>query len=450
MQYANELFFIVAATILWGLSVGGKPLIQFNKIIQPEGYWFLALICSAFGFTCFAFASTVYIGLLIPANTFLLAGYIYLACYCRSLSRPLTKQFKWLILLAILLIGLAFAYLMLKGTFVERVSLVVGVACFALIWQLLELKRLHKLHITLPIFLIVTIIAELILALTRLTLLFTNDVPSTIHLYQEPFLTAAIRWSWFGFTILSYVAVIAYKIERTKAESVQVTLENNLMKVELAHKKAEQSELQLLASLNALAKARDNETGNHIIRTQHYVNLLALRLRSDGHYIEQLSDHFIASLVKAAPLHDIGKIGIPDQILLKKGSLTASEWEVMKTHTLIGESVLDAAHIDHEGDADIIATAIKIAGGHHEKWDGSGYPRSLSGLDIPLEARIMSLADMYDALVSSRVYKKAWTHEQAREEILSKRETYFDPLIVDAFIAEQDVFEEIAQKYQDS
>ena len=98
---------------------------------------------------------------------------------------------------------------MLKGTFVERVSLVVVVACFALIWQLLELKRLHKLHITLPIFLIVTIIAELILALTRLTLLFTNDVPSTIHLYQEPFLTAAIRWSWFGFTILSYVAVIA-------------------------------------------------------------------------------------------------------------------------------------------------------------------------------------------------------------------------------------------------
>ncbi len=192
MQYANELFFIVAATILWGLSVGGKPLIQFNKIIQPEGYWFLALICSAFGFTCFAFASTLYIGLLTPANTFLLAGYIYLACYCRSLSRPLTKQFKWLILLAILLIGLAFAYLMLKGTFVERVSLVVVVACFALIWQLFELKRLHKLHITLPIFLIVTIIAELILALTRLTLLFTNDVPSTIHLYQEPFLTAAI------------------------------------------------------------------------------------------------------------------------------------------------------------------------------------------------------------------------------------------------------------------
>ena len=450
MQYANELFFIVAATILWGLAVGGKSLIQLNKIIQPEGYWFVALICSACGFTCFAFASTLHIGLLTPANTFLLAGYIYLASYCRSLSGPLSKQFKYLILLAILLIGVAFEYLMLKGTFVERVSLVVVVACFALIWQLLELKRLYKLRITIPIFLIVTIIAELILALTRLTILFTGDTPSSIHLYQEPFFTAAIRWSWFSFTILSYVAVVAFRIERIGAENVQVTLEDNLMKVELADKRAEKSELQLLASLNALAKARDNETGNHIIRTQNYVKELALRLRVEGHYTESLSDQFIDLLFKAAPLHDIGKIGIPDNILLKNGALTDQEWEIMKTHTLIGESVLSASDVDRESDQDVIAKAIKIAGGHHEKWDGTGYPRGLAGQAIPLAARIMALADMYDALVSERVYKKAWTPEQANKEIISKRGSHFDPLIVDAFIAEQDAFRLIAEKYQDN
>lgn len=218
----------------------------------------------------------------------------------------------------------------------------------------------------------------------------------------------------------------------------------------LANKKAEQIEVQLLSSLNALAMARDNETGNHIIRTQHYVKALALRLRNDGHYTESLSDQSIDALFKAAPLHDIGKIGIPDHILLKKGALTDQEWEIMKTHALIGESVLNAPNVVIDSDQHVIVNAIKIAGGHHEKWDGTGYPRGLSGEDIPLPARIMALADMYDALVSERVYKKAWTTENATKEIISKRGNHFDPLIVDAFIAEQNAFKVIAEKYQDS
>ena len=225
--------------------------------------------------------------------------------------------------------------------------------------------------------------------------------------------------------------------------------ENYLIKEEVANKKIEKSEVQFLASLNALAKARDNETGNHIIRTQNYVKLLAKRLRADGHYVESLSDKSINLLFKAAPLHDIGKVGIPDNILLKNGSLTEAEWVVMKTHTTIGETVLDAEEVNRDGDADLVGIAIKIAGGHHEKWDGSGYPRGLVGQAIPLEARIMSLADMYDALVSKRVYKKAWTHEEAVQEIVSKREIQFDPLIVDAFLAEQNAFREIAHQYRD-
>jgi response regulator RpfG family c-di-GMP phosphodiesterase len=146
---------------------------------------------------------------------------------------------------------------------------------------------------------------------------------------------------------------------------------------------------------------------------------------------------------------ELDAMAIPDNILLKNGSLTEAEWVVMKTHTTIGETVFDAEGVSRDDDADLVDIAIKIAGGHHEKWDGSGYPRGLVGQAIPLEARIMSLADMYDALVSKRVYKKAWTHEEAMQEIVSKREIQFDPLIVDAFLAEQNAFREIAHQYRD-
>jgi hypothetical protein len=262
-----------------------------------------------------------------------------------------------------------------------------------------------------------------------------------INLLAYGFLIALVMVRYVGmFSLLASVETM------TKGE---VIAENHLMRAELANKKAEQTETQLLSSLNALAKARDDETGNHIIRTQNYVRLLALRLRNSGHYIESLSDQSIELLFKAAPLHDIGKVGIPDRILLKNGRFTDDEWTIMKNHALIGESVLSSANTTHEGGSEVIAKAIKIAGGHHEKWDGTGYPRGLAGEDIPLEARVMSLADMYDALLSERPYKKAWTHEEAVTEIISRRDTQFDPLIVDAFIAEQDAFKDISAKLKD-
>jgi response regulator RpfG family c-di-GMP phosphodiesterase len=213
--------------------------------------------------------------------------------------------------------------------------------------------------------------------------------------------------------------------------------------------RANTREEQLLSSLNALAMARDNETGNHILRTQHYVKVLALRLRTMKQYVAELSDTDIDLLFNAAPLHDLGKIGIPDAILLKPGSLTEEEWTVMKTHTSIGEQVLNAAGTKHALKNDVIEKAIMIAGGHHERWNGQGYPRGLAGQQIPLPARIMSLADMYDALVSERAYKKGWTHDDAVSEILSKREIQFDPVVVDAFLLEAENFKAIAQRYQD-
>ena len=234
--------------------------------------------------------------------------------------------------------------------------------------------------------------------------------------------------------------------------TVNRPMNKSLIELARAIKKLSVREDEMLASLIALAQQRDSETGNHIIRTQQYVSLLAHRLRVDGHYIDQLSNQSIAALVKAAPLHDIGKVGIPDRILLKKGSFTEAERTVMKTHTLIGVSVLEAARIDPAGygDDNVITKGINMAGSHHEKWDGTGYPHSLAGQSIKLEGRIMSVADVYDALVSKRVYKKSWTHEEAIEEIIRGKGISFDPLVVDALIIEQNSFKEIAQKYQDS
>ena len=196
--------------------------------------------------------------------------------------------------------------------------------------------------------------------------------------------------------------------------------------------------------------AKDNETGQHIQRTKRYVRILASKLIEMGVYSEQLTTTRVDLLFKAAPLHDIGKVGIPDYILTKSTKLELGEWEIMKTHALIGERVLSAAEVALDGhEEDVISIAIKIAGGHHEKWDGSGYPRGLVGNQIPLEARIMAVADIYDALVCERVYKKTWSHEQAVQEIVRHKNSYFDPWVVEAFLAEQLAFKNIAQTFND-
>ena len=243
-------------------------------------------------------------------------------------------------------------------------------------------------------------------------------------------------------TIYTHVDVSELELQKSLLLQAQSQL------LDLAHQKSEYLEEQMLSTLNAIALARDNETGQHIIRTQRYVKTLALRLRSLGHYLEELSDADIDIMFKAAPLHDIGKVGIPDSILLKPGRLTEDEWQVMKTHALIGENTL-AATKHGEEQTQLITVAKNIAGGHHEWWNGEGYPRSLQGEKIPLEARIMALADVYDALVSERVYKKNWTHEDAVQFITEKKETQFDPLVVEAFLCETGTFHEIAQAFKD-
>jgi len=204
-----------------------------------------------------------------------------------------------------------------------------------------------------------------------------------------------------------------------------------------------------IRALASLAETRDNETGNHIRRTQHYVRALALHLRKDPRFAPQLDDETIDLLYKSAPLHDIGKVGIPDAILLKPGKLTDDEFAIMKTHAQLGH---DAIFVADEGEHEEIAflrIAREIAHGHHEKWDGSGYPRGLSGESIPLSARLMAMADVYDALISKRIYKPAFPHAKAAGIIREGRGSHFDPALVDAFDALEREFQDISERYKD-
>lgn len=224
----------------------------------------------------------------------------------------------------------------------------------------------------------------------------------------------------------------------------------NAMIVSLNH---HQEELRLtrdvsVLALASLAETRDNETGGHILRTQHYVRVLAEHLSSHADFKEALDMETIQLLYKSAPLHDVGKVGIPDSILLKPGKLTDEEFLVMKTHAQLGADSLEVAE-KRLGTNSFLRFAREIAQSHHEKWDGSGYPEGLQGDDIPLSARLMALADVYDALISKRVYKPAFDHEKAKAIILEGDGHHFDPRVVAAFIECESEFVEIAAEFKD-
>jgi len=204
--------------------------------------------------------------------------------------------------------------------------------------------------------------------------------------------------------------------------------------------------IQVMASL---AETRDNETGNHIRRTQNYVKALAEHLKDHPRFRHFLSDSIIQQLYKSAPLHDIGKVGIPDHILLKPGRLTPEEFEMMKTHTTLGRDAIIQAEKSLGMTVDFLQLAKEIAYSHQEKWDGSGYPEGLSGDEIPISARLMALADVYDALISRRVYKEPMSHEEAVAILQAGRGSHFDPDIVDAFLDIQAEFQAIAQRFVD-
>jgi putative two-component system response regulator len=195
----------------------------------------------------------------------------------------------------------------------------------------------------------------------------------------------------------------------------------------------------IIFSMAKLAESRDPETGAHLERMREYSRTIAEHLSRQAKFRDQVDGEFVQLIYMTSPLHDIGKVGIPDRILLKPGRLTSEEFEIMKQHTEIGARTLDAAASAHPG-AKFLCMAREIAYSHHEKFDGSGYPEGLAGDDIPLCGRIVALADVYDALTTKRVYKPAFSHEKAKAIIQEGRGSHFDPAIVDAFEASEEQF----------
>ena len=198
----------------------------------------------------------------------------------------------------------------------------------------------------------------------------------------------------------------------------------------------------------SLAETRDAETGRHILRTQNYIKRLAQRLQSHPRFIEYLDDEIIEMLYRTSPLHDIGKVGVPDRILMKPGKLDAEEWEQMKMHAQYGHDALLRAE-QELGSTDFLQMAREIALTHHERWDGSGYPQGLKGNDIPISGRLMATADVYDALISRRVYKEPFTHGKAVEIVRQSSGSHLDPDIVDAFLDLNEAFLKIANDHRD-
>jgi len=227
--------------------------------------------------------------------------------------------------------------------------------------------------------------------------------------------------------------------------------DNASLEAEIARRMQDNLAVQdvTIRALARLAETRDNETGNHILRTQAYVRELATRVRHHPRFAAELDDDSLQQIAKSAPLHDIGKVGIPDHVLLKPGKLTADEWLVMKSHARLGADAIDRAVRDTLQPMKFLTFARQIAMHHHERWNGSGYPDGLAGDAIPLAARLMAVADVFDAMISRRVYKAPIPFAEVRETMAGERGRHFDPDLLDAFIEGFDAFCAIAGRYAD-
>ena len=231
---------------------------------------------------------------------------------------------------------------------------------------------------------------------------------------------------------------------------LELSLQNVILEERVIERTREISLTQetTIEAIACLAEYRDPETGGHIKRTKNYVKAMAEALRKLPKYKDQITDAWIDSLYRSAPLHDIGKVGVSDDVLFKPGKLTTDEFEAIKLHTIMGYNSLFLSS-QRLGESSFLKLGLELTRSHQEKWDGSGYPDGLSGEAIPLSARIMAIADVYDALISKRVYKPPFTHNKAIEIISRDGGTHFDPELVDVFLNIHEQFRQIALNYAD-
>lgn len=271
----------------------------------------------------------------------------------------------------------------------------------------------------------------------------TRDEEKGLELGAVDYVTKPIRPS-----IL--LARVRTQVELKKARDI-LENQNVYLEAEIAKRMQENEAIQdvSIRALARLAEVRDDATGKHLLRTSLYVKTLAQILQKDPRYTLMLPDRVIELLAKSAPLHDIGKVGIPDRILMKPEKLADEEWIIMKTHAWLGANAIEMAEKDSEVSLDFLKLAKEIAHWHHEKWDGTGYPDGLKWDEIPISAKLMAIADVFDALVSKRVYKEGFSYKQTHEIMADGRGKNFDPVIVDAFLANFDTFTQIADLHKD-
>jgi putative two-component system response regulator len=233
---------------------------------------------------------------------------------------------------------------------------------------------------------------------------------------------------------------------RELLQNYNLTLEEQ---VRAQVKQLSKAHLSTIFSMSKLAESRDPETGEHLERMREYCKIVAQELRNHPVHKSIIDDKYIENIYLASPLHDIGKVGVPDRVLLKPGKLTDEEFDEIKKHPGFGAETLRAVNEEFP-DNDFVHIGIEIAETHHEKWDGSGYPNGLSETDIPLSGRILALGDVYDALTSKRCYKDAFSHEKSRDIILEGKGKHFDPDVVEAFLKREDDFVDVRKKLIDT
>lgn len=437
MELANQAMYFGFGLIFFGLSFSSFHDLRHQFTLQSSRhYWAFSL--QAMSLSCLFFLMYPWFGgrVLTLANLMQIAADSALIFLFRSLNTQIKKRMFAIFIVLLLALGGIAEFIRTNESYDIRVEILSAISIALSIWQIYELFiQYFKSRSIYLGFLICAIAAQIVMWMFRIW-----EVDHYLSLFGH----SSIYDEGIPEFIARLIVIVLYAL-------IFIAIGNYFYSklVMLERQRRQEKEEQMLAALKNLASARDNDTGNHIVRTQYYVKVLAERLRAMGHYSEQLNTDKINAMFRAAPLHDIGKVGIPDRILLKPGPLDAEEWEIMKTHATIGESVLKASASNLNSRDQLIESAIKIAGAHHERWDGTGYPHGLKGESIPIDARIMSLADTYDALVTKRPYKNGWSHQEAVDEIVGKKGTYFDPLVVEAFMLEREVFSQIAKKYQD-
>jgi len=433
------LYLPLTMMVMWLFAPYLSPVTRGDMLLLTSVFRPAAIICFAVHVIT-TLLMPLMAGILLALSAVAVVGAIAMvALELRSMRQPVAQRWLWMTL-----IGMAVLLLLLQG--LRSREIVLGgrvlIAMVVLVcmsgWVAVETWRNRRARIARYMnWVIVLILSFMAFSVVRIYLVTLDTGKIIINPHEESLSLVLIRAGMASSLGLICLLLNNYYLE-------------TLWHRELRSRKSLES--QFLTTLNQLAATRDNETGNHILRTRSFVKLLAENLRRHGKGGGEITDPYIDQLYEAAPLHDIGKIGIPDEILLKPARLTPPEWEIMKTHARIGEEVLSAT--EHEGHLPesqlaLLRIAKEIAGGHHERWDGSGYPRGLSGMQIPLAARLMSVADNYDALTNVRPYKQAWSHKEAVAEIVCRRGTSFDPDIVDAFLEEQENFRRIAEELRD-